>query len=162
MHTHVECLPDSLSICFGAVHSSGVVGCDTDYWYPVQRKRVFFMRGIECCPACRWIKPVSGNSFGGLLHVVVCGDRLIVTECDDLLRPGRVLTGNVIAESAQTSVFCLAAEAPDGLDPKRHHSIQGIARLTWVGVRRLQIFGNAERAIDRHDTRIDAFESSYS
>ncbi|MFV0294941.1 MAG: hypothetical protein ACK5JT_02340 [Hyphomicrobiaceae bacterium] len=120
---------------------------DPGVWRPVEKTRVFFMRVLEHCPACRVLHSNTTSLPSGLLHVVLSNDRLIVTEADDLHQPGRVLSGVVVVDNARLSIFKLSSEPPPGLDPGRHLPATGVATMTWggTGTKRLQISGLAGR-----------------
>ena len=131
-----------------------------DRW-PLKQDRVIFMGANECCHACRLLQTVGVRKFADNLHVVLSANRLIVTEADNLHKPGRVLSGVKIADYARCSLFRLTAEPPPGVDPARHLPAAGMATMTWGGrVKRLQIVGIAEGITSCHDHLADAVEGN--
>lgn len=144
--------------CDDAAISQTTPRGDAGSWWPVQGARVLFMRATDRCPICRMMQIEGASKFGGLLHVVATPNRLIVTEANNLHRPGRVLSGIIISDDVHRSKFQLAAQPPPGLDAARHLPAAGIATLTWGSVRRLQIIATAVGQTNSHDLVVDAIE----
>jgi hypothetical protein len=120
---------------------------------------VMFMHNVITCHACHLMQSFAANTGARSLHVAVSGDRLVVTEADDLHAPGRSLSAQRIMDLADVSVFRLLGQPLPGVDHARHTPAAGIAILSWSGGRRrLKVTGVAEGLASHHDCLFDALE----
>ena len=132
-------------------------------WRSPRHDFVMFMHNATNCHACRLMQSFGANIVARSLHVAVAGNRLVVTEADDLHVPGRSLSAQWIMDLASVSVYRLLSDPLPGVDPGHHAPAAGIAVLSWPnGRRRLKVTGVAEGLATHHDCIFDAVENGLS
>jgi hypothetical protein len=121
--------------------------------------RVIFMRDRTARAPC-----ASKTAFGAgssLLHVVLAADDLIVTEAEDLHRPGSSIRGRMMLDMPGCMVFRLgdgSAAPPEHLRlqcrPAAGIAVLSLERRRW----RLTVTGFVDGDSKQHDRIVDAIE----
>jgi hypothetical protein len=126
-------------------------------WRPVNECFAIFMHLMPKCPVCRLMQTVNGRQTGRRLHVVVTGDYLVVTEADDLHRPGRTLNGRRVRGLSTGAVYELMSELAQPSSSARQVAASGLAVLESIGARwRLRVTRHDE--VPSHG-RVASFEA---
>jgi hypothetical protein len=121
---------------------------------------VMFMRN---CAAPARSDVTRSDSFvqptANWLHVLTSPDHIIVTECDDLHRPGRVICGQRIFNTPKAEMFRLLSTPVPGIGVQKYCPAAGVATLSWRdGKRRLKVSGVAHSMSCETEVIFDAAE----
>jgi hypothetical protein len=126
-------------------------------WRPVNECFAIFMHLIPNCPVCRLMQTVNGNQSGRRLHVIVTGEYLLVTEADDLHRPGRTLNGRRVRGLSTGAVYQLMPEPAQRSSSAGHVADSELAVLESIGARwRLRLTRHDEVLSHDHDISFEA------
>lgn len=120
-------------------------------------ERSIFMRNTVACPACRLHQTATGRKSAERLHVRITGTEMVVTEADDLHRPGRSIRCERILSFPGSLIFQITAFHTAPGTPREHSA--GMAFLSRHKRRwKLKVFGHADGVEASHDCLFDAVE----